>query len=125
MPVESSKKHHGHDTERHEPLHDKPQDQSPPEEITSATEPESDWQYNANQNSSIDTPAAQPIQWSASEFIDHEKPAGWFLVVAGIGIVLTGLVYLLTRDLVNCIVILLVIALFAISGARRPVVGKN
>ncbi len=61
-----------------------------------------------------------PIGWTASEYIDHEKRAGWFLAVAGIALLTAAFIYLLTRDAINSIVILVVAALFAVSGARRP-----
>lgn len=83
--------------------------------------PESNWNYIAGtaQNTGLPTDP-KPISWTASEFIDHEKPASWFMAVAGIAILLAGLVYLITRDFINAGVVIVVAVLFAASGARRP-----
>lgn len=76
------------------------------------------WAYREGSDGSEDP--LEPITWTASEYIDHEKRASWFLAVAGIAGLMAGLIYLLTHDAINGIVIIVVAALFAVAGARRP-----
>jgi len=79
---------------------------------------ESDWSYREEDIQAQNT--LGPIGWSASEYIDHEKRAGWFLGVGAVGAVLAVAVYLLTQDAINSIAIIMVAGLFAASGARKP-----
>ena len=79
---------------------------------------QTDWAYREEENQSDE--ALAPIGWSASEYIDHEKRAGWFIGVGAVGAVLAATIFLLTRDPINSIVIVMVVALFAASGARKP-----
>lgn len=94
----------------------------PPDVASSSTEtdqPASGWQYTP-EDAMPQSSELEPVSWTASEYIDHEKRAGWFLAVAGIAAVTAAIIYLLTHDVVNGIVIIIVGGLFAVSGARRP-----
>jgi hypothetical protein len=98
-------------------------DGQPPEPSANIQKAESpvvqaDWAYREDESHTGDT--LTPISWSASEYIDHEKRAGWFMSVGAVGAALAAAIYLVTRDYVNSIVIMVVVALFAASGARKP-----
>lgn len=100
-----------------------PTTQGQPEPSAKSEKPErpviqTDWAYREESGQPNDD--LSPISWSASEYIDHEKRAGWFIGVGAVGAVLAAAVYLLTRELINSIVIMVVVALFAASGARKP-----
>jgi hypothetical protein len=86
------------------------------------TEPEpSTWQY-----SSEGQPDAQPmpdiptVSWSASEYIEHEKAATWFLGLGVIAVLLAAIIFLITHDVVTTGAIILAAGLFGVAGARKP-----
>src|SRR5437870_2945293 len=41
------------------------------------------------------------ITWTASEFVAHEKSAGWYLALTVVALVIAGVIYLLTRDIIS------------------------
>lgn len=60
------------------------------------------------------------ITWSASEYVAHHKSVGWF---ASLGLVIASLsliVYVLSREWVSALVIVIIGLSFGIFGARQP-----
>lgn len=65
--------------------------------------------------------AAAEVSWTASEFIAHEKSAGWFMLLALVTLVLGAAVYLVSnRDIFSVIVVLVVSAVVGIYANRKP-----
>lgn len=60
------------------------------------------------------------IAWTASEFIDHHKSAGWYISLGLGAIVFAGLVYLISHDLVSVIVVLVAAVLLSVYGSHKP-----
>ena len=60
------------------------------------------------------------ITWSASEFIAHEKSSGWYAALMLAAVAFAALVYLVSRDIVSVIVILVAALLLAVYGSRKP-----
>lgn len=60
------------------------------------------------------------ISWTASEFIAHEKGIMWYLKLMLVAIVVTVIIYLLTRDKISSGVVLLAAIVFGAYGARKP-----
>jgi len=62
----------------------------------------------------------EPTSWTASEFVHHEKAAGWYAALGGVSVLIAGAVYLLTKDVISAVVV--VVAAFALGfyGARKP-----
>ncbi len=60
------------------------------------------------------------VTWTASEFIAHDKSAGWYGILALVGIILAGLVYLTLRDIISTSVVLVCTVLFGVYAARKP-----
>jgi hypothetical protein len=60
------------------------------------------------------------IYWTASEYIAHEKSAGWYARLGGASLLLALIVLLLTKDKISAIVVLVVAFLFAIVASRQP-----
>jgi hypothetical protein len=66
------------------------------------------------------TPSVNPVSWTASEYIQHHKNAGWFLL-AGLAIVVVAIaVFFVTKDVMSAVVIGVAGLLFAVYGARPP-----
>jgi hypothetical protein len=60
------------------------------------------------------------ISWTASEFIAHQKSVGWYVILAAVTIVIAGLIYFLTKDLISTIVVVVGALTFGIYAARQP-----
>jgi hypothetical protein len=65
--------------------------------------------------------ANEPIlSWTASEFIEHDKSTGWYLTL-GIGsVVVSILVYLITKQIMSIVLVILMAIVFAIYGSAKP-----
>lgn len=62
----------------------------------------------------------QIVQWQASEFIDHQKTAQWFLPLI-IGVLTLGaLMYLITRNILSTVVVVLGGATFLVFAKQKP-----
>jgi hypothetical protein len=60
------------------------------------------------------------VTWTASEFVAHEKSAGWYGRLVIIAVVIAAFVYLLTRDPVSTVVVLVCAAALGVLGAKKP-----
>jgi hypothetical protein len=63
---------------------------------------------------------AASVSWTASEFIAHEKSAGWYVNLFVVALLLAGLIFLATRDFISAGVILFGALMFGFYGARQP-----
>jgi hypothetical protein len=97
--------------------------------------PETNWQYQSDDGDGSPvgevvegTETPQPrmqgkkasISWTASEFIDHQKSASWYISVLASGLVVAALLFLITRDKITGGVIVFVTVLFAYYATRKP-----
>lgn len=60
------------------------------------------------------------ITWTASEFVAHHKSVGWYGVLALGAVILAAIIWLLTRDLISAIVVIVAAVVFGFYGARQP-----
>jgi hypothetical protein len=105
-----------------------PQPTPEPQPALQAPEPEPQAPQEAEQEPLVDNEGdsvrpynGQPlITWTASEFIAHDKSAGWYGVLALVGVLLAGLVYLILRDIISTTVVLVCTVLFGVYAARKP-----
>ena len=66
------------------------------------------------------TGVIEPISWTASEFIAHDKAPGWYGMLAVTTAVICALAYLLTRDLITITMIIIGAVLFGVYAGRQP-----
>lgn len=95
------------------------------------------WQYQSGQLQPQNYPPQSPVQpttennqqsnndgslasWSASEFIAHDKPKNWYFILFIIAIVLSALIYLITREIFSVIIVLVLSAAMAVYGRVKP-----
>ena len=84
------------------------------------------WQFRAEDSSSnAATPATrpaniEPVQWTASEFIQHEKSPSWYAGLLLGAVVLAVAVYVLTKNLISTVMVVVVAFFFAVFALRRP-----
>lgn len=64
--------------------------------------------------------ASNPISWTASEFIAHDKTAGWYGTLAGVAVLLAAIIFLLTRDPISASVVIVGAVLFGVYAGRQP-----
>jgi hypothetical protein len=62
----------------------------------------------------------EELSWEASEYIQHHKPAFWYIGFFGIGLVISGLIYLLLHDWIAIIVVIVMFAALFVYGVRKP-----
>ncbi|HZM63554.1 MAG TPA: hypothetical protein VFB59_00290 [Candidatus Saccharimonadales bacterium] len=88
------------------------------------------WVVTANQqtpnNAQPSAQTARPqssgdmVEWTASEYIAHQKSAAWYVKVIFFALLLACLVYFITRDVISTFVILFAGLVFSVAGARKP-----
>ena len=65
-------------------------------------------------------PDDEVISWTASEFVAHQKTAGWYGILTLIIAVAAGVIFLLTKDAISTGVVILVGVAFGVYAARQP-----
>lgn len=60
------------------------------------------------------------VEWSASEFIAHDKDMQWYAVLALVTSVVAIVAYFITRDRFSIMVVLVAGMLFGVAGSRPP-----
>lgn len=94
--------------------------------VTTPDEPASNWQYSAGAGTEPDIPAAapavdlEPVNWTASEFIDHQKQPTWFIGLALVAVGGSLISYVITRDIITSVAILVALGIFGFIAARPP-----
>ncbi len=61
-----------------------------------------------------------PVQWQASEFIDHKKSTGWLGLLALAIVAVAAVMYLLTKDILSSVVILVAGLAFGVFATQKP-----
>jgi hypothetical protein len=90
-----------------------------PQPFTSFLKNPDDQALPDNANQAVSVPAAN-MGWVAPEFVEHEKTSDWYLILIFIAVVPSALVYLLTKDIVTVLVIILAVITLGAYGRRRP-----
>lgn len=75
---------------------------------------------SADDPKELDSPRTESVEWTASEFVAHEKGPGWYLMLAGAAVAVAAIVYFVTRDVFSVVVILVMAAIFGVSGSHKP-----
>ncbi len=72
------------------------------------------------QSQGVPLPEFQAVEWSASEFIEHQKSSNWyFALFAGAGL-LVLIVFFITRDYLASAVVLLACVAISVYAGRQP-----
>jgi hypothetical protein len=64
--------------------------------------------------------SAGPVSWTASEFIAHEKSTNWYVVLFGGAVIAAGLLWLITKDIISSVAILVAVGILASYSSRKP-----
>ncbi len=60
------------------------------------------------------------VEWTASEFIAHDKGFGWYAVFALVAAAIAALLYLIIRDVFSIVVVIIMAAILAVAASRKP-----
>ena len=71
-------------------------------------------------SNSKSSPEDEDISWTASEFIAHQKSFGWYLGLGLAAASLAVVVYILTRDKVSSVMIIIVACVFGVFALKKP-----
>lgn len=100
------------------------------------TSTESNWQYNPGDTGQdynggdiseargVPLQSIPAVEWTASEYIAHEKGASWYAVLSAGGFFLVAFVYVVTRDILASIVIILACVAIGVYAGRKPAIKK-
>jgi hypothetical protein len=100
---------------------------------TAQGETEAGWQYRPGPGQSVGTQPAElteppastsgddgTVEWSASEFVAHDKSFGWYAAFTlGALLIIAGL-YLATRDMFSTGVAVVMAAILLVAASRKP-----
>ncbi len=76
---------------------------------------------DTDEDGDSDTDVEEPVvSWTASEFIAHEKSAGWYVRLGLAALLGAGLMFLLTRDFVSVAVVVVAAILLGVYGSHKP-----
>lgn len=85
------------------------------------SEPLSSWDGGADEmNPANVADDSDAITWTASEYIAHHKGMEWYLGLAAVSVLGAGLLWLLTRDVITAIVVLVCGLAFGAYAGRQP-----
>ncbi|HSW74864.1 MAG TPA: hypothetical protein VLG16_03260 [Candidatus Saccharimonadales bacterium] len=64
--------------------------------------------------------AAPEADWSASEFIDHEKGSLWYIALGLATIIIAGGVFLIAHDIFSVVAVVAALIIFGVMAKRKP-----
>ncbi len=106
-------------------------DQNPvaPPAAPDSADPDSQWQFTGDPEVTVANQYSDPqydvpdevVNWTASEFIAHDKTSGWYLMLTLASIVAAGITFFMTRqDKLTTAIVLITGGLFGVIAARKP-----
>lgn len=95
-------------------------EQAPAPEPELEPEPETEATPPAEQPSATGDDKGQKITWTASEFVAHNKSAGWYALLMIGTLLLAAVVFFVTRDIISVSVVIVAGLLLGVYGAHQP-----
>lgn len=87
------------------------------------------WSFSPDETPLSEAPSAEPsgnkptetLSWTASEYVSHQKDAGWYALLAAATAAVCGLTYWISKgDLIAVVSIAVVSILFGILAGKQP-----
>jgi hypothetical protein len=66
------------------------------------------------------TDSDEALTWTASEFIAHDKTAGWHVGLIVAAVLVAVILWFITRDIITAIVVIVAGGVLSLYGGRRP-----
>jgi len=92
---------------------------SQPKPITETPLAESP-KFSAGEQKPQSTKASDTVSWTASEFIAHQKSAGWYGVLGIVAFIFATTIYLLTRDVITTGFVIFGAFVLGYYASRQP-----
>lgn len=73
-----------------------------------------------NQGSYPEQASVETVSWTASEFVEHQKPQGWYALLGLGAVVISAVLYFILKDIITVVVVALATVMFGVVGARKP-----
>ncbi len=86
-------------------------------------EEQSPWEYTGGDTDTTGDDSLAPVDaitWEASEYIAHEKPITWYLILYGVSLALSLFVYIVTQGIVGSIAIMTMAVCLGFLASRPP-----
>ncbi len=99
------------------------------DENKSKTENDTNWTFREeSEDSNLDTsngedniqPRKDPITWTASEFVAHQKDNNWYMFAVAAGVGLAAVIFFFTRDIFSTAMVIVAAGIFIAAAARPP-----
>lgn len=71
-------------------------------------------------NNAVHSEGPDAITWTASEFVAHAKTTGWYVNLAIAAMLISAVVYLITRDVISVGVVVAAAILLGVYGSHQP-----
>lgn len=92
---------------------------------------EAGWQYKsvtgvepvrstADSEDASQKPSRETVEWTASEFVAHEKGFGWYALLVLATLIIAACLYFATRDAFAVAVAVIMAIIFGIAGSHKP-----
>jgi hypothetical protein len=81
------------------------------------------WQFTGSEDQSVEIdaqPNIQPVSWTASEYIAHNKGLSWFVLLGIVLFAAAALLYVLTKEIVTSVMVSVAGITFGVFAARSP-----
>jgi len=78
------------------------------------------WQQEPGYYQQSGMPSLDPVEWTASEFVSHQKTGTWYIGLGAISAVVTILVFVVTRNILSGLVVAAACMALGVLGARKP-----
>jgi len=75
---------------------------------------------NLGQQNSQPVKSSSAISWSASEYLEHERSQMWYVYLVFGSVAISGLIYLMLRDILTSVAILVVAMATGFFSSRPP-----
>lgn len=92
------------------------------------------WQYTSGELTANDLPSNLNeaevgqneviAEWSAQEFIEQQKNAKWYLMLVVIAVLLSLILFLITKEIMSVVVTLLLALAVGVFGSAKPKIVK-
>jgi hypothetical protein len=93
------------------------------EQNQQSEEPASQWQFRNEESPESQSAAPErhdPVEWTASEYIAHEKGLSWYVLLGLAIVAFAAIVYGVTGELISSVVIVVMGIAFGAFAARQP-----
>ena len=97
-----------------------PSNPAPAAWTTSVGDQDSMWAVADAEIEAHDQQETPSIEWTASEFIAHEKSPMWYLVLIIVGVLLTLFSFFVMHDMIAMVAVVFIIVLFGFTASHKP-----